>query len=226
MFHFIFSTLLKQNVSLLVILLCAWQINVNTKKQQVLGDVYYGVQIAYYTVIGSQLSILALSVVLMIGINTVSSHKFLMSHVKFEHFKFLKFITLNFHSFSYVMIYVKRRKSFSHTRLCDISHGKLWCDIKSITLKVSFIALKFRTFSSHGIWGIYIFSKEQDSNQVKRVLWNSILFPYFFTTTNIFNNNKNSLFFVLHEKNVNSFPHHVHLTFSHLSRICNRRTSD
>lgn len=53
-------------------LLYSWQINVNTKKFQVLGDVYYGVQIAYYAIIGSQLSILVLSIVLIAGINTVS----------------------------------------------------------------------------------------------------------------------------------------------------------
>jgi hypothetical protein len=71
-------------VSLLVILLCAWQINVNTKKQQVLGDVYYGVQIAYFTIIGGQLSILALSIVLMVGINTVSIQLNFYANFKFN----------------------------------------------------------------------------------------------------------------------------------------------
>lgn len=72
-FCLFYSLVQHQNVSLLVILLYAWQIHVNTKKQQVLGDVYYGVQIAYFAIIGSQLSILALSVLLIIGINNVST---------------------------------------------------------------------------------------------------------------------------------------------------------
>jgi hypothetical protein len=66
----------KQNISILVVLLYSWQINVNTKKFQVLGDVYYGVQIAYLAIIGSQLSILVLSIVLIAGINSVSAASF------------------------------------------------------------------------------------------------------------------------------------------------------
>jgi len=62
----------SQNISILVVLLYAWQINVNTKKFQVLGDVYWGVQISYWCIIGTQLSIVVLSIVLLIGINTVS----------------------------------------------------------------------------------------------------------------------------------------------------------
>lgn len=56
-------------------LLYSWQINVNTKKFQVLGDVYYGIQIAYYAIIGSQLAIVVLSIVLIAGINSVSVSK-------------------------------------------------------------------------------------------------------------------------------------------------------
>lgn len=55
-----------------MVLLYSWQINVNAKKFHVLGDVYYGVQIAYYAIIGSQLSIVLLSIVLIAGINSVS----------------------------------------------------------------------------------------------------------------------------------------------------------
>lgn len=64
----------EQNISILVVLLYSWQINVNTKKIHVLGDVYFGVQIAYVAIIGSQLAILLLSVVLIAGINSVSLH--------------------------------------------------------------------------------------------------------------------------------------------------------
>lgn len=61
-----------QNISMLVVLLYSWQINVNSKKFQVLGDVYYGVQVAYYAIIGTQISTIVLSVVLIVGINSVS----------------------------------------------------------------------------------------------------------------------------------------------------------
>lgn len=70
----LFAQKTQQNISILVVLLYSWQISVNTKKFQVLGDVYYGVQIAYYAIIGSQLSILVLSIVLIAGINTVSRY--------------------------------------------------------------------------------------------------------------------------------------------------------
>lgn len=33
---------LQQNISILVVLLYTWQISVNMKKYQILGDVYYG----------------------------------------------------------------------------------------------------------------------------------------------------------------------------------------
>lgn len=86
-------------MSLLVILLYAWQIHVNTKKQQVLGDVYYGVQIAYSAIIGSQLSILALSVLLIIGINNVSiqvtkSTKSIETSDQLDRFKFAFLVRL------------------------------------------------------------------------------------------------------------------------------------
>ncbi|XP_070506583.1 uncharacterized protein [Chironomus tepperi] len=63
------SAIYSLNVSILVVLLYSWQINVNTRKSQILGDVYYGVQISYYAIIGSHLSIIVLSVVLFVGIN-------------------------------------------------------------------------------------------------------------------------------------------------------------
>ncbi|KAL7031426.1 hypothetical protein ACKWTF_007010 [Chironomus riparius] len=66
------SAIYSLNVSILVVLLYSWQINVNTRKSQILGDVYYGVQISYYAIIGSHLSIIVLSVALFIGINAVS----------------------------------------------------------------------------------------------------------------------------------------------------------
>ncbi|CRK96607.1 CLUMA_CG010013, isoform A [Clunio marinus] len=64
------SAVYTLNVSILVVLLYSWQINVNAKKFQVLGDVYYGIQIAYYAIIGSQLSMAFLSMVLIVGINS------------------------------------------------------------------------------------------------------------------------------------------------------------
>lgn len=69
---FAFISCWTQNVSILVVLLYSHQINVNSRKFQVLGDVYYGVQIAYFAIIGSQLSIVLLSIVLIAGINSVS----------------------------------------------------------------------------------------------------------------------------------------------------------
>ncbi|KAG5683313.1 hypothetical protein PVAND_012599 [Polypedilum vanderplanki] len=64
------SAIYSLNVSILVVLLYSWQINVNTKKFQILGDVYYGVQISYYAIIGSHLSIIVLSIILYVGINS------------------------------------------------------------------------------------------------------------------------------------------------------------
>jgi hypothetical protein len=75
----------KQNISILVVLLYSWQMNVNTKKFQVLGDVYYGVQIAYLAIIGSQLSILVLSAVLIAGINSVSAPANILMKLCDEH---------------------------------------------------------------------------------------------------------------------------------------------
>jgi hypothetical protein len=76
--------LFAQNISILVVLLYSWQINVNAKKFQVLGDIYYGVQISYYAIIGSQLSIVFLSIVLIAGINSVS--------LPFPHAIFIAFV--------------------------------------------------------------------------------------------------------------------------------------
>lgn len=114
-----FLFFLPQNISILVVLMYSWQISVNMKKYQSLGDVYYGehwrrrksfhplqfpkliwyllnsffhpfcshfaavllcdsirccvgVQIAYYAIIFSQFSMMVLSVLLAIGVYTVS----------------------------------------------------------------------------------------------------------------------------------------------------------
>ncbi|XP_049826073.1 uncharacterized protein LOC109606031 [Aethina tumida] len=56
------------NVSIFVVLLYSWRINVNVNKFTSLEDVYYGVQIAYFAIIGTQLFMVVLSVVLLIGI--------------------------------------------------------------------------------------------------------------------------------------------------------------
>ncbi|GLV35437.1 uncharacterized protein CBL_01413 [Carabus blaptoides fortunei] len=56
------------NISILVVLLYSWRIGVNIKKYADLQDVYYGVQIAYFAIIGTQLFMIVLSVILLIGI--------------------------------------------------------------------------------------------------------------------------------------------------------------
>ncbi|XP_031339513.1 uncharacterized protein LOC116168012 [Photinus pyralis] len=56
------------NISVLVVLLYSWRISVNVKKYAVLEDVYYGVQIAYLAIIGTQLFMIVLSVILLLGI--------------------------------------------------------------------------------------------------------------------------------------------------------------
>jgi hypothetical protein len=65
--------LFLQNISILVVLLYSWQVNVNAKKFHILAEVYYGVQISYFAIIGSHLSIILLSIALFFGINTVST---------------------------------------------------------------------------------------------------------------------------------------------------------
>ncbi|XP_037052489.1 uncharacterized protein LOC119086020 [Bradysia coprophila] len=57
------------NISILVVLLYAWRISVNIKKYGDLEDVYYGVQIAYFAIIATQLSMIILSIVLLVGIH-------------------------------------------------------------------------------------------------------------------------------------------------------------
>lgn len=111
-----------QNISILVVLLYSWQISVNMKKYQSLGDVYYGehphsefpkliwwyllnffcsawclmlsrrkhrkpnrclgVQIAYYAIIFSQFSMMVLSVLLAIGVYTVSHSLCCVPHAR------------------------------------------------------------------------------------------------------------------------------------------------
>ncbi|KAK5643949.1 hypothetical protein RI129_007794 [Pyrocoelia pectoralis] len=56
------------NISILVVLLYSWRISVNVKKYALLEDVYYGVQIAYLAIIGTQLFMIVLSIILLLGI--------------------------------------------------------------------------------------------------------------------------------------------------------------
>ncbi|XP_050521646.1 uncharacterized protein LOC126894569 isoform X2 [Daktulosphaira vitifoliae] len=56
------------NVSVLVVLIYSWMISTNVKNSTHLQDVFYGVQIAYSAVIGTNLFIFATSVVLILGI--------------------------------------------------------------------------------------------------------------------------------------------------------------
>ncbi|KRG06405.1 uncharacterized protein Dmoj_GI11822, isoform B [Drosophila mojavensis] len=56
------------NISLLIVLIYSWRINVNMHKSAELQDVYYGVQIAYFAIIGTQMSMILLSIVLIFGI--------------------------------------------------------------------------------------------------------------------------------------------------------------
>uniref|UniRef100_A0A182YBN6 Uncharacterized protein n=1 Tax=Anopheles stephensi TaxID=30069 RepID=A0A182YBN6_ANOST len=62
------SAIYTLNISILVVLLYSWRISVNVKKYGDLEDVYYGVQIAYFAIIGTQCSMILLSVVLIFGI--------------------------------------------------------------------------------------------------------------------------------------------------------------
>ncbi|XP_058129864.1 uncharacterized protein LOC131288453 [Anopheles ziemanni] len=62
------SAIYTLNISILVVLLYSWRISVNVKKYSDLEDVYYGVQIAYFAIIGTQCSMILLSVVLIFGI--------------------------------------------------------------------------------------------------------------------------------------------------------------
>uniref|UniRef100_A0A1A9ZRY4 Uncharacterized protein n=1 Tax=Glossina pallidipes TaxID=7398 RepID=A0A1A9ZRY4_GLOPL len=62
------SAIYTINISLLIVLIYSWRINVNKASSSDLQDVYYGVQIAYFAIIGTQMSIIVLSVMLMFGI--------------------------------------------------------------------------------------------------------------------------------------------------------------
>lgn len=59
-------------MSILVVLIYSWRIGVNFKKYETLQDVYYGVQIAYLAIIGTQLFMIVLSIILLFGIYKVS----------------------------------------------------------------------------------------------------------------------------------------------------------
>ncbi|KAK9876624.1 hypothetical protein WA026_014002 [Henosepilachna vigintioctopunctata] len=60
------------NISIFVVLLYSWRISLNIKKYSTLEDVYYGVQFAYFAIIGTQLFMICLSVLLLIGIYKVN----------------------------------------------------------------------------------------------------------------------------------------------------------
>ncbi|XP_012159277.1 uncharacterized protein LOC101454059 isoform X2 [Ceratitis capitata] len=62
------SAIYTINMSLLIVLIYSWRINVNMRKAETLEDVYYGVQIAYFAIIGTQMSMIVLSVMLIFGI--------------------------------------------------------------------------------------------------------------------------------------------------------------
>ncbi|XP_030387885.1 uncharacterized protein LOC115634363 [Scaptodrosophila lebanonensis] len=62
------SAIYTINISLLIVLIYSWRINVNMHKSGELQDVYYGVQIAYFAIIGTQMSMILLSIVLIFGI--------------------------------------------------------------------------------------------------------------------------------------------------------------
>ncbi|XP_013119259.1 uncharacterized protein LOC106096188 [Stomoxys calcitrans] len=62
------SAIYTINISLLIVLIYSWRININISKSGDLEDVYYGVQIAYFAIIGTQMSMIVLSVMLLFGI--------------------------------------------------------------------------------------------------------------------------------------------------------------
>ncbi|XP_075160339.1 uncharacterized protein LOC142233325 [Haematobia irritans] len=62
------SAIYTINISLLIVLIYSWRINININKSGDLEDVYYGVQIAYFAIIGTQMSMIILSVMLLFGI--------------------------------------------------------------------------------------------------------------------------------------------------------------
>ncbi|XP_055854593.1 uncharacterized protein LOC129918216 [Episyrphus balteatus] len=62
------SAIYTLNISILIVLIYAWRISVNVRRPGELEDVYYGVQIAYFAIIGTQMSMIFLSVMLMFGI--------------------------------------------------------------------------------------------------------------------------------------------------------------
>nr|XP_023014238.1 uncharacterized protein LOC111504005 [Leptinotarsa decemlineata] len=56
------------NMSILVVLIYSWRISINVPRFTTLQDVYYGVQIAYFAIIGSHLFMIVLSIGLLFGI--------------------------------------------------------------------------------------------------------------------------------------------------------------
>ncbi|XP_039295374.1 uncharacterized protein LOC111057874 [Nilaparvata lugens] len=62
------SAIYTLNISILVMLIYSWRVNSNFRKQVDLQDVYYGVQIAYFAIIGTQLFMIILSALLLVGV--------------------------------------------------------------------------------------------------------------------------------------------------------------
>ncbi|XP_026684340.1 protein windbeutel-like, partial [Diaphorina citri] len=62
----------ENNVSILVVLIYTWRVSTNIKKADEFQDVYYGVQIAYIAIIGTQVFMIILSIVLLMGVLKVS----------------------------------------------------------------------------------------------------------------------------------------------------------
>ncbi|XP_076064882.1 uncharacterized protein LOC143038956 [Oratosquilla oratoria] len=55
-------------MAVLVVLVYGWRVSVNTAHARHLGDVYYGVQIAYVFILVAQLGLLGLSALLLVGV--------------------------------------------------------------------------------------------------------------------------------------------------------------
>ncbi|KAI5732924.1 hypothetical protein M8J76_005709 [Diaphorina citri] len=62
------SAIYTLNVSILVVLIYTWRVSTNIKKADEFQDVYYGVQIAYIAIIGTQVFMIILSIVLLMGV--------------------------------------------------------------------------------------------------------------------------------------------------------------
>ncbi|KAL5290346.1 hypothetical protein ACFFRR_009969 [Megaselia abdita] len=62
------SAIYTLNISILIVLIYSWRISINIKRYSELEDVYYGVQIAYFAIIGTHVFMMVLSILLILGI--------------------------------------------------------------------------------------------------------------------------------------------------------------